>query len=103
MVFFMGFSKSIRPRWKAPVSSEPHPGESRVFKTLDGTSLFFTAHISWLVVDQHQREILEFVSWDYDNPNMMGKSYIIPWFQTTSNQFHGKHTWKNTEKAHVFR
>ena len=34
----------------------------------------------WLVV--YPSEKYDFVSWDYDIPNMMGKSWQIPWFQS---------------------
>ena len=37
----------------------------------------------WLVVLTYPSEkMMEFVSWDYDIPNMMGKSNQIPWFQS---------------------
>ena len=41
----------------------------------------------WLVVDLPLWKMMEFVSWDDDIPNWMGKSIQIPWFQSPPTRY----------------
>ena len=45
--------------------------------------VYMCVYIYWLVVSTHPSEKYDFVSWDDDIPNMMGKRiYKILWFQS---------------------
>ena len=67
-----------------------------------------TQVIIWLVVEPYPSEKYEFISAEYEIPNMLGKSFKIPWFQSppTSHRwwwlYYLRQPWKQVSQSDLW-